>query len=288
VALSVDVDKKKLPYAGRNLGDTPAGWLKGAAYDLVQPREDTPERQVIVKDLGEFLYRLDAQIQDRIASNDSLSAAYQLARGVAEIRWGWAFEATDGESRRVRGHLLGPDRAKAIDRQLTRIDAYYDPVTLRAIELSLDTWRSAFDRLGDIPDKAWQAALIEQATRWHDLILGQRDGASFVTPTDLLAKPASILEIAKRLAPEVAVSAVGAILLVLAAGWLASPGGENSVALIAAALGIAGVTAAGISAKARAQAMDLIATVREEFYRALVANRAVVQPPRQSPQDPAR
>jgi hypothetical protein len=281
VELNVQILAQDLPNAGRHVDETAAGWLKGAAFDLVVPTPTTPERAVIATDIVEFLYRCDARFQDRLSAREPLSAAYQLGRGVAEIRWGWAFGATDGVNRAIRDALLGKSRGTVIDRLLTRLAAYYDPITLNAIEWSLAEWRPITAALHDAPDEAWRNALLEQGTVWHDLILGQRDGASLVSPQDILSKPASLFPILSRLAPEVGLTAIGAVLLIAAAAWLASPGGENAVTAVAGVLGIAGVTAAGISAKARARAMNLIDTVREELYRGLVADKAVILPPKQ-------
>lgn len=281
VELNIQILAQDLPNARRNVDETAAGWLKRAAYDLVVPTPTTPERTVIARDIKKFLYKCDAHFQDRLSAREPLSAAYQLGRGVAEIRWGWAFGATDRGNRAIRDALLGKSRGTVIDRLLTRLDAYYDPITFHAIECSLAQWRPITAALDDTPDGAWQKALRKQGTVWHDLILGQRDGASLVSPQDILSKPASLFPILSRLAPEVGLTAIGAALLVAAAAWLASPGGENAVTAIAGLLGIAGVTAAGISAKARARAMNLIDTVREELYRGLVADKAVKLPPKQ-------
>ena len=188
VVLNIQIPAKDLPNAGRNVDETAAGWLKGAAYDLVVPAPTTPERAVIARDIERFLYKCDARFQDRLSAREPLSAAYQLGRGVAEIRWGWAFGASDGESRAIRDALLGKSRGTVIDRLMTRLAAYYDPITLHAIECSLAEWRPITATLDDPPDEAWQNALLEQGTIWHDLILGQRTGASLVSPHDILSK----------------------------------------------------------------------------------------------------
>jgi hypothetical protein len=281
--LDVQFDAKDLPNAGRNVDKTAAEWLKKAVFDVVVPRATTPSRARILGDVRTFVYSLDAKFQDRFGARDSLSAGYQFGRGVAEIRWGWAFDATSTKSRAARDVLLGEARGIALDRLLTRLAAYYDPVTFEAIESSLASWRSDLAALSAAPEKPWREALIEQATRWRDLILGQRDGASLVSPEDVLSKPASLVPILERLAPEVGLTAFGVALLVVAVAWLATPGGENTIAAVAGTLGIAGVTAAGISAQARARAMNLIDNVRQEIYRDLVAEKAVTRPPASIP-----
>jgi hypothetical protein len=284
--LGLNVPVERLTDHPKGLKGTAADWRRAAVGGVLRARKaeppDADALNAALADASTFFYSWDAKIQDELAATPARSAAYQLGRGVAEIRWHLDRAAIGPSNRTSRDFLLGLQRGEVLERLLDRLSSYYDPVTLHALRESLRQWRGfvpapvapGTPAAGD----AWGAALIRQATIWHDLILGQREGAGLVSPRDLLDRPSSIIPIVSRLIPEVAVMAVGAGLLLVAAALLASPDAQAPLAAVIGVLGIVGVTGAGASAKARASAMDLIATIREELYRGLVADKAVIKP----------
>jgi hypothetical protein len=74
------------------------------------------------------------------------------------------------------------------------------------------------------------------------------------------------------------IAALGVVLLLVAAYVLATPGMTEWIGAVAAVLGLTGVTAGGIAAKARASATDLVTVLRNDVYRNLVADKAIVPP----------
>jgi hypothetical protein len=289
--LGVNVPVERLTDHPKGLKGTAADWRRAAVGGVLRARKaDPPDADAVTAALADattFFYSWDAKIQDELAATPARSAAYQLARGVAEIRWHLDRHASGPTNRTSPEFLLGSKRGEVIDRLLDRLDSYYDPVTSHALRESLRQWRgfvpapaapAAPGATAPAVNDAWDNALWRQATIWHDLILGQREGAGLVSPRELLNRPGSILPIVRRLLPELAVMAVGAGLLLVAAALLASPDAQAPLAAVIAVLGVLGVTGAGISAKARASAMDLIATIRDELYQALVADKAVIRP----------
>jgi hypothetical protein len=243
---------------------------------------DDPERERLNQRLADVCYAWDAQIQDTLGSRPSMSAAYQLARAVAEIRWSLDVplrkDRKPDEPLPIR-FLLGADRGMGIERLLDRLSTYYDPITRNALLKSLAEWRGA-----DVPTPTprvspWRDKLTAQATIWHDLVLGQRDGESLVSPGDVMDHPLSLLRVARRLWPETLLVATGTGVLLLAAYWLATPGVAERFGAVAAVVGVTGVTAGGLAARARTQATDLLGALRRDLYRDLVAKKAIVLPP---------
>lgn len=281
--LGVDVPAKTLSHAPSDIADKSASeWLRSAVWSVASPPDpdDTARVKGAARELATVYYSWDARIQDEFAALPALSAAYQLGRGVGEIRWSLDLVNIDDEEQTPRVFLLGADRGERIDRLIARLASYYDPITRYALEMSLGAWRIEDPATAEAPDDAWRSGLAAQATIWHDLIVGQRDGASLVSPRDVLEHPASLVALVRPLAPEIVIAAVGVALLLVAAYTLGTSGVSEWVGAAAAVLGIAGVTAGGLAAKARATATNLLIELRAEVYRNLVANKAIVAPGR--------
>ena len=279
--LDVDVPAKSLSHAPANIGaDRASQWLKDAAWAtaVASNAPGAASRAADAKDLATVYYSWDARIQDEFASQPSLSAAYQLGRAVGETRWSFDLAKSNPSDLPAGAFLLGPERGRRVDRLIERLAAHYDPVTRNALEHSLRAWRIADTTKADPPNEQWRMALAAQATIWHDLILGQRDGASLVSPRDLIEHPFSLIAIVRRLWPEFTLIVVGIVLLIVAAYWLTTPGATEQVAAIAGVLGITGVTAGSLAARARTQANDLFGALRRDIYRDLVADKATVRP----------
>lgn len=281
VRLGVDVPAQTLSHAPAAVGDKSASeWLRSTVWAFASPSDpdDTAHIKGAQRELATLYYSWDARIQDEFAAQPSLSAAYQLGRGVGEIRWSLDLSKANDDDYAPGAFLLGADRGERIDRLIVRLAAYYDPITRYALEMSLRAWRIDDPATAKAPDDTWRSGLSAQATIWHDLILGQRDGASLVSPRDVLEHPASLLALARPIAPEVLIAALGVALLLVAAYVLGTSGMSEWIGAAAAVLGVTGVTAGGLAAKARASATNLIRELRDDVYRNLVADKAIVAP----------
>jgi hypothetical protein len=278
--LGVDVPADQITGHPDNIQGSAAEWLRRAAWSVATTPDPTePAAIAAANDLRTVYYGWDARIQDEFASRPSLSAAYQVARGVAEIRWQFGIEAGGDPDYDAGVYLLGLARGARLDRLIDRLSEYYDPVTRHALQTSLASWRIADEATTKAPDASWRAALARQATIWHDLILGQRTGASLISPRDVLQKPASLVPVLLRLWPETLLILLGAVLLTAAAAFIATPGFEERLPAITGVLGVLGITFGTISARARASANDLISALRNDLYRSLVADKAIVPNP---------
>jgi hypothetical protein len=277
--LDVDVPAQTLSHAPTDVaGKSASEWLRRSVWAVANPPADTARLKGASNELANVYYAWDARIQDELAAQPSMSAAYQLGRGVAEIRWSLDLRKANDDDLVPGAFLLGSERGERIDRLITRLAAYYDPITQYALVMSLRAWRIDDPATAKAPDDAWRSGLAAQATIWHDLIVGQRDGASLVSPRDVLEHPATLLSLARPLAPEVFIAALGVALLLVAAYVLATPGMTEWIGTAAAVLGLTGVTASGLAAKARASATDLVNALRNDVYRNLVAHKAIVPP----------
>jgi hypothetical protein len=277
--LNVDTISNQLTGAPKGAPPTASEWLRRVAWSAAtvsgDDREAAAEAQ---RELNHVLYVWDARIQDDLASRPTQSAAYQLARGMAEIRWGYDAQTGEYDDLAAATFLLGPDRGERLDRLLDRLSEHYDPVTLHAIASSLQAWRIHDPGTSSPPDEAWRTALAAQATIWHDLVLGHRTGESLVSPRDMLEHPGTLWPIIRGLLPESLVVLIGAVLLI-AGAWFLLTQGVDEIPVVSAILGLFGLTAGSVAVKAKTSAHDLIGSLRNDLYRGLVADKALVPPP---------
>jgi hypothetical protein len=276
--LKVDFPIEQLSNQPSNLKGSASDRLRAVAEALTAARASSPAAlSAAWDDVTQFFWSWDAAIQDEFAAAPSCSAAYQLGRGIAEIHWALDPGLTDDSDYRSWGFLLGDRRGEILEGLLVRLTNYYDPMTLHALRCSLGRWRALVESGLNRTTPNSLSALAGQAVIWHDLIVADRDGASLVAPSDVLRKPGEFLPVFRHLWPEALILGSGSLLLFFAAALLLSPGGQAAGAAIGI-LGILGVSGAALATRARAAAVGLLSTMRDQLYLDLAAENAFVGP----------
>ena len=202
--------------------------LRVLAKALTKARTDSPD--TIAGDwnkVANFFWAWDAAIQDALVARPAVSAAYQLGRGFSEVYWALDSEIEDEKDMRSAGLLLGSARGRVLDGLLSRLVDYYDPIARHALSELLRSWRELVAREPKRPPGAsvpkWLPALADQAVIWRDLIVGDRDGESLVSPAGVLGKPGQSLLVLRHFFPEAVALVLGSSFLLMAAHLLVSP-----------------------------------------------------------------
>jgi hypothetical protein len=251
-------------------------------------REVEAGRTAAWPSFSEFLYAWDARIQDKLAAGSfTESAGYLLGRGLGEICWGPTL-ANPVDAREPSTNwstFLGADRRGNVLRYLDRLSGYFHPLTVPAIRCSLAAWAEVADDAdwrtqSDIADQ-----LNAQALLWRDLLLGQRDPASLIASTWNLGKVRSGWRVFRVFWPQVLTAAVGIVLLSGAAWILADPksAARHGLGAVLGVLGFFGLTGAGLHARAKNTAQQLLAKVRLTYEVDLVADAATLRPAKVAP-----
>jgi len=279
-ALAIDFPLSDLSYQGHGAKGTATGHLEDLAKAVAAAWESgvTADSEAAWRSVASFLASWDAKIQDHLAHRALVSAAYQLGRGLADIRWAAVLGAGGADDMTSLWYLAGPARVTALKRVLERLATAYDPVTRRAITASLDGW-GAVAASGTAVDGALLEQLDLQALVWHDLAVGERVGHDLVDLGGTLERPALLWHAAGQLWPELFLGSLATVALSVGAWCLASTSAQmHPPAAVVTVLGIAGVSVSAISARARSAAKGLGAAIRERVFANLVAERAFIGP----------
>jgi len=167
---------------------------------------------------------------------------------------------------------------------LERLSPYFDPLTVVAVRCSLAAWGVVADDPDWRGQNGMSAALKQQSHLWRDLLLGSRDPELLVPPHWSLRKAWTGGRVMAVFLPQMIVAAVGIVLLSGAAWILTNPASSSSHGLgaVLAVLGFFGVTGAGLHARAKNSALQLVSRIRLAYETDLVAEQATHVPPKLS------
>jgi uncharacterized RDD family membrane protein YckC len=257
--------------------------------------------------LTRMLVDWDQSIQVSLAvASPRVSAAYQLGRALADVRWslhpgelnggmnGWFF-------------LLGEWRTGMLERLIDRLSPdFADKLTPGALKQSVAAWAKVLPAIAAKSLEDAPSRLANQSEIWHDLLLGERSASDLIDRSveSLARRPTVLLMAIKPFRLEIALLALSFIGLV-GASWLvftttgappkggpmgsASPGsslvglaqgigGKDAVSAAIATASLFGITLAGLSARAKSQLQGLVEGIREGIDMMLVADAATLLP----------
>lgn len=243
---------------------------------------DRPDAEAPLHAIDLFLFAWDEAILDSLTARSLLlSGGYQLGIGFAEIRWA----PTTGYQKDGDGwYYLSQSRVDALTRLLNVVSKRFHPLTLHALEASLWAWGQVYEkpelRTRVAADEALlRAALHRQTDIWHDLLMGEVDAETLLTPEDVMNNLGAAVPIVRHFRWPLVMAAVGGLCLALFAGLLqVNAPVARVVSAVLAVVGLLGVTAGGITARARELATGLFAQLRNAVYADLVAAAATVLP----------
>ncbi len=229
--------------------------------------------------VAHVFHEWDTKVQDILVSASGTElAAYQLGRGLAEAYWSLDTTITDDGDARSWVSLLGPARCVALQRFMIQLTPAFGPTTGPAVNASLDTWRGiAVSPLRREHSEAVEK-LYEQIRNWHLLLVEDVDAASFITIHRLLAGRGSIWRIVRTFEVEAVLAVVGFASAIGAAVALTAFKSTGPLSAVLTVVGLFGITAASVLAKAKDAANASLARMRDAADRALVAEAVTTIP----------
>lgn len=168
-----------------------------------------------------------------------------------------------------------------------RLSAYFHPYTAAAIAGSVQIWKHV------AADRTWRqnadGALYQQIRRWYELVVMGQDPTTLVQPYALIRNFRLAIRALRIFWPELVVAAIAALAL---SGFAVALGEHNINSFFKSALGfiaIAGFSFAGLAARMKNQAQEMVTRLRQDVYTDLVAVAIATAPKMPSvPDKPAK
>lgn len=249
--------------------DVAQSW--GALKAALEASEKRPTEQSLWEAALPAFYKWDAHVQDAQVLFATQAAAYQLGRGLAETYWGLEPHRSDSEMGSW-AFVLGEHRRDTLQRLAARLSSYVGPLVLAAVEGPLASWNKLAAEPNRRAEPNVEFNLFRQGLLWRDLVRGERQPQDLPLSADLEAPgPADLwkdLKLYRETFDSLRQPLIGAILsiMVLAGGGavLASRSGSNGGVwgTVIILLGAAGVTSAGLYARAKANVTSLLTTLK--------------------------
>ena len=221
--------------------------------------------------LQELIFHFDQHVQDTLASeSDTVAAGYQLGRALAEPYWALEPDLPQNtKSPAAWWFLLGAERCSEMSRLAGRLSAYFHPLTAAAIAGSVQIWKHV------AADPTWRKNadyhLYLQIRRWYELVVMGQDPTTLVQPYALIRNFRMAIRALRIFWPELIVAAVSALAL---SGFAVAIGEHNINSFLKSALGfiaIFGFSIAGLTARLKNQAQEMVKRLRQDVYTDLVA-----------------
>ena len=230
-----------------------------------------------------FLRFWDEAIQDAVvARSPSMDAAFQLARGLADVRWSNDLTTEAPIDDHTWTFYLGPARREQLTQRLHALADYFDSLAVHSVASSLWAWGLVADQ----PALRANTCEVKQALRkqgdiWRDLLVAGLPAQSMLTPEDILKSVGTPWPMLRKYKWTVVAVVIGAAAAALGVALIVANSSTVNRAIggFLAALGVLGITLSGLAARAKDVATGLMAQMRAAVYADLVAAATTVLPP---------
>jgi hypothetical protein len=278
LGLNVDFPAAQLVRVRRDQGMRASDRLTALAIQLAGARDkgDLARASVLWRSLAELLYRWDARIQDELAAGPfGTASAYQLGRGLAEAYWALDALAPD-QSMLSWSTVLGTARCSALISIIERLAGYLPDGTAEALVSSLTAWRNVAQSASWRETDPSQLMLRHQVDTWRDLLLSESDPRKVLATSERLKEARRSWRFLLSFAPELAVGALALGAIGVAVFLISS--GNHVVGAVFTALATLGITSAGVVARLKATAGDIIDQLKRALLIDMVKARATFVP----------
>lgn len=278
--LDLDPPASSLSQMRRGVEGMASDALRSTVEPLTKPAPPSVARTKRATAADHILAVWDAHIQDQLHGRSlAAHAAYQVGRAVAEVNWTLPASQCISEE---ASHVLGPERRDALADLLKSLSAYFDPICLRGVIGSFSAWTEFIsDRANS--DVIISERLYEQTLVWRSLLVEEADPKAWLKSESSARWEHTTWSVLKSFPLALGVSLASAATLVGGAVLLAWAGSGRFFGAGAGILGLLGITAAGILARAKDISEGVVVRIRLQTELDLIAGAITILPLSPSP-----
>jgi len=238
--------------------------------------------------LAKLIQDFDFYVQETLVTGSvTIISGYQLGRALADSYWALNPALSDARDHASWSFLFGQRRCSETERLLGRLTAYFHPYTPAAIAGSVEVWKSlvAAGEFKGTPIRAGHG-MYQQIRRWYGLTILMQDPTTLIQPYQLLKDWRLVWRGVRLFWFQLLLGLLAAAALAGFAFLLATPSvssGLSGLTTTLGALGITGVSVAGLAAKLKNDAQAMLTRIKQDAYTDLIAVAITTAPPPPAP-----
>jgi hypothetical protein len=223
--------------------------------------------------LATVIQDFDLHIQDSFALGpQTVACGYLLGRALADAYWALDPSLPDGPADPASwSFLFGSKRSSETQRLLGRLSGYFHPYTAAAIAGSVQVWHTvATTAPGLRMNGGAYSKLYQQIRHWYELVLLEQDPTTLLKPYQLLRHLGLVWRAIRLFWAQLLLAALAAAALAGFAWLLSRPDVNAGLTTLLGALGITGISVAGLATKLKNDAQAMITRIKQDAYTDLI------------------
>jgi len=281
-AMTLDPSASSLSQMPKSIRGTASENFRTIVQPLTRTGRPSAARTIRANSADHLLAMWDAYIQDQLHGHSlAAHAGYQVGRALSEVNWTLP---ASGCVASVAIPVVGTERRDAITVLLKSLSAYFEPLCLRGIAGSFSAWVDFLmeKRNSRVPVSE---AVASQTLIWRSLLIEQANPTAWLDSTLTARWVHTTWTVLKAFKLALVVSLGSAAALVGGAVLLAWAGSKGFLGAGVSILGLLGITAAGVLARAKDISEEVLARIHTQTELDLITG-AITRLP--SPPPPSK
>lgn len=259
--MKLDPPASCLSQMPKGVQGTASEYLRVTGQPLTKAAQPSAARTKRAEGVDHILAVWDAHMQDLLHGQSlAAHAGYQVGRAFAEVNWSLPPSDCDPAA---ASRVLGSERRDALAVLLRSLSAYFDPLCLRGVVGSFSAWTEFVANTANsgviISEKVHEQTLI-----WRSLLAEEADPKAWLKSESPARWAHTTWAVLGSFQLALVVSLVSAAALVGGAVLLAWAGSGGFLGAGVGILGLLGITAAGILARAKDISEGVLARIHTQ------------------------
>ena len=246
---------------------------QAGALATAQPGDVVQQWEALAKLIQDFDWNVQSILSQ---GSTTVAAGYQLGRALADPYWALEPSLDDPANHASWLFLFSSKRSSETERLLGRLSAYFDLYTTPAIAASVQIWENV------AKSREWRTEaypqLYNQIRHWYELVVLKQDPTTLTKPYQLLKNYRLVLRTLRGFWFQLLLAALAAAAVGVFAWLLTKPQVHSWVKALLATVGLAGFSVAGLAAKVKNEAQNMLTRLKQDAYTDLITEAIITAP----------